>query len=97
MLNCIQLNTINLVRFRYFIILGKNVFISPVDCLPHGDRTVLYVSIPGLIFVIGILLFLFVCASEGTYAYISLQPDATLYIFQELPQYNMKSTVDTQF
>ena len=30
------------------------------------------VSIPGLIFVISILLFLFVCASEGTQAYISL-------------------------
>jgi len=32
------------------------------------------VSIPGLIFVIGILLFLFVSANKGTYAYISLLP-----------------------
>ena len=54
------------------------------------------VSIPGLIFLIGILLFLFVSANEGNYAYISLPPVATLYIFQELPQYSMKSTVDTQ-
>jgi len=54
------------------------------------------VSIRGLIFVIGILLFLFVSASAGTYAYISFPPVATLYIFQDLPQYCMKSTVDTQ-
>jgi len=54
------------------------------------------ISILGLIFVFTILLFLFVCASAGSYAYISLPPVATLCIFQELPQYCMKSTVDTQ-
>jgi len=53
-------------------------------------------SIPGLIFVFSIFLFLFVCASEGTYAYISLPLAATLYIFKELPQNYMKSEVDTQ-
>jgi hypothetical protein len=52
-------------------------------------------SIPSLIFVISILLFLFVSASESIYAYISLPLVATLYIFQELPQYCMKLTVDT--
>ena len=54
------------------------------------------VSIPGLIFVFSILLFLFVSASEGTYVYISLPLVATLCVFQDLPQYCMKSTVDTQ-
>jgi len=54
------------------------------------------VSIPSLIFVIGILLFLFVSSNEFTYAYISLPPVATFYISQELPQYCTKSTVDTQ-
>ena len=54
------------------------------------------VSIPGLIFVFSILQFLFVSASEGTYVYISLPLAATLCVFQDLPQYCMKSTVDTQ-
>ena len=54
------------------------------------------VSIPCLIFVISILLYLFVCASECTQAYISLPLVATLYIFQVLSQYCMKSTADTQ-
>ena len=52
------------------------------------------VSDLSLIFVISILLFLFVCASAGTY--ISLPRVATLYILQELPQYCMKSTGDTE-
>jgi len=43
--------------------------------------------------VFSILLYLFVCDSEDTYA--SLPPVATFYIFQKLPQYKMKSTVDT--
>jgi len=38
------------------------------------------VSIPGLIFVFSILLFLFVSARAGTYAYISLPLAATLHI-----------------
>ena len=50
----------------------------------------LLVSIPGLIFVIGILLFLFVSASEVTQAYISLPLAANLCKFQELSQYYMK-------
>ena len=54
------------------------------------------VSIPGLIFVFSILLFPFVSASASTYAYISLPRVATLYTFQELPQYCMKLTVDTR-
>jgi hypothetical protein len=54
----------------------------------------LLVSIPCLIFVISILLFPFVFASAGSY--ISLPLVATVYIFQYLPQYCMKSTVDTQ-
>jgi len=45
-------------------------------------------------FVISILLFLFISASVGSY--VSLPLVATFYIFQELPQYCMKSTVDTQ-
>jgi len=52
------------------------------------------VSIPGLIFVISILLFLFVSASEVTQAYISLTLAANLCKFQELSQYYMKSAVD---
>ena len=52
-------------------------------------------SIPCLIFAISILLFLFVSVSEVTY--ISLPLVATLYIFQELPRYCMKSTVDIQY
>ena len=54
------------------------------------------VSIPGLISVFSILLFPFVSASEGTYAYNSLPLVATLYTFQELPHYCMKLTVDTR-
>ena len=100
MLNCIQLNTIHFVRVRYLIIINKNVFISTVNCLPHGERTVLFslhfVSIPGLIFVISILLFLFVSASEGTQAYISLPLAANLCKSQEVSQSCMKSKVDTQ-
>ena len=53
--------------------------------IPH-----ILVSITGLIFVFSILLFLFVSASAGTYAYISLPHVANLYTFQELPQYCMK-------
>jgi len=52
------------------------------------------VSIPCLIFVISILLFLFFSASAGTYNSLSLV--ATLYIFQELPQYCLKLTVGTR-
>jgi len=52
------------------------------------------VSIPGLIFAFSILLYLFVSATADTY--ISLPLVATLYILQELPQYCMKSTVDTR-
>jgi hypothetical protein len=52
------------------------------------------VSNPGLIFVISILLFLFVSVSVGPYTTLPLV--ATLYILQELPQYRMKPTVDTQ-
>jgi len=44
-----------------------------------------------------ILLFLFVSSSEATHAYVSLSPLATLYLLQDLPQYSMKSIVDTQF
>jgi hypothetical protein len=51
------------------------------------------VSIPGLIFVISILLFLFVSDSAGTCIWLPLV--AILYIFQELPQYCMISTVGT--
>jgi uncharacterized membrane protein len=54
----------------------------------------LLLSIPCLIFVISILLFPFVSASAGSY--ISLPLAATVYIFQYLLQYCMKSTVDTQ-
>jgi len=50
--------------------------------------------IPGLIFVINILLFLFVSTSAGTY---SLWPHgANLYLFQELSHYCMKPRVDTR-
>ena len=52
------------------------------------------VSIPCLIFVISILLFLFVSATAGTY--ISLPLVATLYTLQKLLQCSMKSTVDTR-
>ena len=52
------------------------------------------VLIPCLLFVISILLFLFISVSEVTY--ICLPLAATLYLFQELPQYCMKSTVDTR-
>ena len=52
------------------------------------------VLIPCLIFVISILLFLFVSVIEVTY--ISLLLTATLYLFQDLLQYCMKSTVDTR-
>ena len=54
-----------------------------------------HVWIPSLIFVFSILLYLYVCTSEGTYA--SLPPVATLYIFRNLPQYKMKSKVVTPF
>ena len=54
------------------------------------------VSIPGLIFMFSILLFLFVSASEATYVCICLPLVATLCVFQDLPQYCMKWTVDTQ-
>jgi len=56
----------------------------------------IHVSIPGLIFVIGIMLFLFVSANEGTWSYFSLPFVATLNIIQELTQYCMKLTVNTQ-
>ena len=65
--------------------------VTQISYIPH-----ILLSIPGLIFVFTILLYLFVCASEGTYAYISLPLAATLYIFKELPQNYMKSEVDTQ-
>ena len=52
------------------------------------------VSIPGLIFVISILLFLFVSASAGTCNSLPLL--ATLYILQEFPQYYMETTGGTQ-
>jgi len=36
-LNCIQLNMLNFVWFLFLIIIGKNIFVSQVNCLPHGD------------------------------------------------------------
>jgi len=54
------------------------------------------VSFHGLTFVLAFCLYLFVCASDGTYDCISLPLIATLHIFQELPQYCMKLTADTQ-
>jgi hypothetical protein len=90
MLNCIDLNAICCVRLRYLIVIGKYIFISAVNCLLlFMVRELVYVpyllvSIPGLIFVISVLLFLFVSANASTY--ISLPLVATLYIFHELPQ-----------
>ena len=37
LLNCIQLHKINFIEFRFLIIIGKNVFISQLNCLRHGD------------------------------------------------------------
>jgi len=89
MFNCVQLNKINFVRFkfirfRYIIVKGKYVFVSQVNCLPHGERTVLipYVlaSILLLIFVISILLLLFVSVSEGIKSYMWFLRAASLHI-----------------
>jgi len=100
MLNWVHLNTITFVTFEYLIIKGKNVFISQGNFLLHGERTLLLffirVSIPCLISVINIWLSIFFSVSEAIYSYISMPLVATLCIFQDLPQYCIKSTVNTQ-